>query len=157
MSWCFGVHVLCDALFCGSYYFWFLMSRACIVTRRGTTSGNTVSHSKRRCRRVFMVNLHKVSFLSDALGEKVRIRVSARGLRMVESKMGIDGYLLDERDEFLTKKLRNLKKKILAAGASAGAMGQVGCCDACDTCGVSCTECGACGCVCGEVNVCDAS
>lgn len=104
-----------------------------------------------------MVNLHKVSFLSDALGEKVRIRVSARGLRMVESKMGIDGYLLDERDEFLTKKLRNLKKKILAAGASAGAMGQVGCCDACDTCGVSCTECGACGCVCGEVNVCDAS
>lgn len=41
------------------------MSRVCSICGKGQASGNNVSHSKRRTRRTFKVNVQKVDFVQD--------------------------------------------------------------------------------------------
>ena len=59
------------------------MSRVCTVCGKGQTSGNNVSHSKRRTRRTFKANVQKVSYVSDN-GKTVTGYVCARCLKKVE-------------------------------------------------------------------------
>ena len=40
------------------------MSRVCTVCGKGQTTGNNVSHSKRRTRRTFKANVQKISYVS---------------------------------------------------------------------------------------------
>lgn len=58
------------------------MSRVCSVCGKGQTSGNNVSHSKRRTRRTFKANVQKVSYVKD--GKVVNDYVCARCLKTVE-------------------------------------------------------------------------
>ena len=58
------------------------MSRVCSVCGKGQTSGNNVSHSKRRTRRTFKANVQKVSYISE--GKQVTGYVCARCLKKVE-------------------------------------------------------------------------
>lgn len=87
-----------------------------------------------------MPNLHKVSFCSALLNKTVRLRVSARGLRTIEHSMGVDGYLLNTPAQKLTKQLRDLKKKVIAASLSSDSLHGSVCdgnrCSGCDGCGV---------------------
>ena len=48
----------------------FHMSRVCSICGKGQTSGNNVSHSKRRTRRTFKANVQKVSFVQDGKEQK---------------------------------------------------------------------------------------
>ena len=41
------------------------MSRVCSICGKGQASGNNVSHSNRKTRRTFKVNVQKVSFIQD--------------------------------------------------------------------------------------------
>ena len=41
------------------------MSRVCNICGKGQTSGNNVSHSKRRTRRTFKANVQKVAYVQD--------------------------------------------------------------------------------------------
>lgn len=41
------------------------MSKVCSICGKGQASGNNVSHSKRRTRRTFKVNVQKVDFIQD--------------------------------------------------------------------------------------------
>lgn len=59
------------------------MSRVCSVCGKGQQSGNNVSHSKRRTRRTFKVNVQKVSYV-NAEGKVVSGYVCARCLKTVE-------------------------------------------------------------------------
>ena len=59
------------------------MSRVCLVCGKGQSSGNNVSHSKRRTRRTFKANVQKVSFV----GEKGKVTtgyVCTKCLKSVE-------------------------------------------------------------------------
>ena len=58
------------------------MSRVCSVCGKGQTTGNNVSHSKRRTRRTFKANVQKVTFVDG--GKKVTGYVCARCLKSVE-------------------------------------------------------------------------
>ena len=58
------------------------MSRVCTVCGKGQTSGNNVSHSKRRTRRTFKANVQKVSYVQD--GKTLTGYVCARCLKKVE-------------------------------------------------------------------------
>ena len=42
------------------------MSRVCTVCGKGQTTGNNVSHSKRRTRRTFKANVQKVSYVGPS-------------------------------------------------------------------------------------------
>ncbi|MBD2846150.1 50S ribosomal protein L28 [Paenibacillus sp. IB182496] len=55
------------------------MSRKCIITGKGPSSGNHVSHANNKNRRTWGANVQKVRILVD--GKPKRVYVSARALK----------------------------------------------------------------------------
>ena len=86
------------------------MARVCAVTGKGVMYGNKVSHANNKTKRRFLPNLQNVSFLSDLLGIKVRVRLSVNGVRSIEKHGGIDNFLLNADCSDLSVKMRRLKK-----------------------------------------------
>lgn len=86
------------------------MSRVCALTGKSVLYGNRVSHANNKTKRRFMPNLQNVSFLSDLLGIKVRVRLSVNAVRSVEKHGGIDNFLLNSDSSKLSAKMRQLKK-----------------------------------------------
>ena len=95
------------------------MSRRCEMTGKGVLAGNNVSHAHNKTRRRFLPNLQVTSMLSDALGTTVRLRLSARAIRTIEHKGGLDAYLLGTVDSKLPDEARTLKRKVKKALAAA--------------------------------------
>lgn len=57
-------------------------------------SGNNVSHANNKTRRRFEPNLHYHRFWVDSQKRFVKLRVSAKGMRIID-KVGIDQVLVD--------------------------------------------------------------
>ena len=55
-------------------------------------SGNNVSHANNKTRRVFNLNLHDKRFWVETENRWVRLRVSAKGIKII-NKRGIDNVL----------------------------------------------------------------
>ena len=91
------------------------MSRRCSMTGKGVMAGNNVSHAHNKTRRRFLPNLQVTSLLSDALGDVVRLRLSARAIRTIEHKGGLDAYLLGTSDTKLPEDALSLKRKVKKA------------------------------------------
>ena len=72
------------------------MSRVCQVTGKRPMSGNNVSHAKNRTRRRFLPNLHSRRFWLEDESRWVRLRVSGKGLRIIDKK-GIEAILEEIR------------------------------------------------------------
>ena len=72
------------------------MSRVCQVTGKRPTSGNNVSHSSIKSKRRFLPNLHRHRFWVESENRWVKLRVSTKGLRIIDKK-GIDVVLKDLR------------------------------------------------------------
>ncbi len=72
------------------------MSRVCQVTGKRPTSGNNVSHANNRTRRRFLPNLHKHRFWLENEKRFVKLRVSHKGLRIID-KHGIEKIVADLR------------------------------------------------------------
>lgn len=88
------------------------MSRQCMITGKKQMVGNNVSHAKNRTKRVFLPNLQDTSIFSEILGRKIKMRVSANGLRTVDHKGGLDAYLINTAPTKLDPALRPVKKEI---------------------------------------------
>ena len=73
------------------------MSRVCQVTGKKPMAGNNVSHAKNRTRRRFEPNLHTHRLWVDTEKKFVKLRVSAKGMRIIDKK-GIETVLADLRD-----------------------------------------------------------
>ena len=73
-----------------------IMSRVCQVTGKRPATGNNVSHAKNRTKRRFVPNLHTHRFWVESEKRFVKLRISAKGMRIVD-KIGIDQVLLDLR------------------------------------------------------------
>jgi len=72
------------------------MARVCQVTGKRPATGNNVSHAKNRTRRRFLPNLHSHRFWVESENRWVKLRVSTKGLRIIDKK-GIDAVLVDLR------------------------------------------------------------
>ena len=68
------------------------MSRVCQITGKKAMIGNHVSHSKRRVKRKFNVNLFDKKFFLPEENRWVILTVSAAGLRTI-NKVGIENAL----------------------------------------------------------------
>ena len=68
------------------------MSKSCQLTGKHTMTGNNVSHSKRRTKRKFKVNLHKKKFYWPEQEMWIEITVSAHALRTI-NKIGLNAAL----------------------------------------------------------------
>jgi len=72
------------------------MSRVCQVTGKRPVTGNNVSHSNIKSKRRFLPNLHKHRFWVQSENRFVKLRVSQKGMRIIDKK-GIDVVLADMR------------------------------------------------------------
>ncbi len=72
------------------------MSRVCQVTGKRPVTGNNVSHAQNKTKRRFNPNLHQHRFWVESENRWVRLRVSAKGMRIIDKK-GIDDVLADIR------------------------------------------------------------
>lgn len=88
------------------------MARRCMITGTGPMSGNNVSHAHNKTKRRFLPNLQSTSLLSDALGEMVRLRVTAKAIRTIESKGGLDAFLLGTPNRKLPVEAVRIKRRI---------------------------------------------
>ena len=74
------------------------MARVCQVTGKRPVAGNNVSHAKNRTRRRFLPNLHSHRFWVESEKRFVKLRLSAKGMRIID-KVGIDDVLKKIRAE----------------------------------------------------------
>jgi len=72
------------------------MSRVCQVTGKRPVAGNNVSHANNRTKRRFLPNLHSHKFWVESENRWVKLRLSAKGMRIIDKK-GIDSVLADLR------------------------------------------------------------
>lgn len=68
------------------------MSRICQITGKKAMVGNNVSHSRRRTKRTFDVNLFTKKFYYVEEDCWISLRLSAAGLRIINKK-GLDAAL----------------------------------------------------------------
>ena len=68
------------------------MARVCQVTGATPGFGNTISHSHRRSKRRFNVNVQKKTYWVPSLGRRVTLTVSARGIKTIDRR-GIDAVV----------------------------------------------------------------
>lgn len=68
------------------------MSQYCQVTGRKPSFGNSVSHAHNKSRRRFNLNLFKKRFWYPSENRWVSLRVSAKGLRIIDKK-GLNAVL----------------------------------------------------------------
>ena len=72
------------------------MARVCQVTGKRVMTGNNVSHAHNKTKRVFKPNIHDRRFWVPSENRWVRLRVSHKGLRIIDKK-GIDTVLEELR------------------------------------------------------------
>ena len=72
------------------------MSQVCQVTGKRPIVGNNVSHAQNKTKRRFLPNLHDHRFWVESEKRFVKLRVSSKGMRIVDKK-GIDAVLADLR------------------------------------------------------------
>lgn len=97
------------------------MSRSCELTGKGVQSGNNVSHANNKTKRKFLPNLCQVTLISDVLGQRYRLRVSAAALRSVEHRGGLDAFLIKADEVELSMRARLLRRQIVKKTAEAAA------------------------------------
>ena len=66
--------------------------------------GNTVSHSKRRVKRKFNVNLFKKKFYDPEENRWIELTVSAAGIRTINKK-GVKAALQDAKEKGIIEKI----------------------------------------------------
>lgn len=80
------------------------MSRVCQITGKTAMVGNNVSHSKRRTKRKFDVNLFKKKYFLPEENRWIQLTVSAAGMRTINKK-GIEAALKDAQEKgYIEKK-----------------------------------------------------
>ena len=73
-----------------------VMSKVCQVTGKRPATGNNVSHANNRTRRRFLPNLHTHRFWVPSEKRFVKLRVSAKGMRIIDKK-GIETVIAEMR------------------------------------------------------------
>lgn len=88
------------------------MSRRCAITGKGVLTGNNVSHAHNKTRRRFLPNLQSTMLYSESLGRGVRLNLTARAIRTIEHKGGVDAFLRSTAASKLPRELRRMKRDL---------------------------------------------
>ena len=72
------------------------MTQICQITGKRPITGHNVSHANNKTKRRFIPNLHKHRFWVESENRFVTLRVSSKGMRIIDKK-GIDSVLADLR------------------------------------------------------------
>ncbi|MDG7056488.1 MAG: 50S ribosomal protein L28 [Wolbachia endosymbiont of Meromenopon meropis] len=91
------------------------MSKICELTNRKKSFGNKVSHSNRKTKRTFLLNLCNVTLISNILNKKFKFRVASRTLRTIDYRGDLDAFLLNTRTIKLSDRAQKIKRKLKKA------------------------------------------
>tara|TARA_R110002110_G_scaffold85816_2_gene223602 strand:- start:194048 stop:194341 length:294 start_codon:yes stop_codon:yes gene_type:complete len=97
------------------------MSRRCAITGKGVLTGNNVSHAHNKTRRRFLPNLQTTTLYSETLSRGVRLSLSARAIRTIEHKGGVDAFLRGTSASKLPRELRSMKRDLEKRAAAEAA------------------------------------
>jgi large subunit ribosomal protein L28 len=95
------------------------MSQRCELTGKTAQVGHKVSHSNIKTKRRFLPNLCNVTLTSEALGRRVRLRISANAVKTIDHRGGLDAFLLKAKAEQLSPRALDLKRQVQKKFASA--------------------------------------
>lgn len=76
------------------------MPKICIITGKKPMVGNHVSHAHNKTKRRFLPNLHYHRFWIDSESRYVRLRLSPKGMRIIDKK-GINNVIKELREKGL--------------------------------------------------------
>jgi len=96
------------------------MTRQCELTGKLPLSGQNRSHAENKSKRKFNTNLCNVTLMSDTLGQKYRLRVSAHALKTVEHRGGLDAFLMKAKDAELSGRVLKIKRDVKKARKTEG-------------------------------------
>ena len=88
------------------------MSRKCVLTGTKIQTGNNVSNSNHKVRRIFAPNLQKVSLRSDLLNKTFQAKITTRTIRTISKYGSLDAYLLNTKANNMTDFGAKLKKQL---------------------------------------------
>ncbi|KWT66206.1 50S ribosomal protein L28 [Hyphomicrobium sulfonivorans] len=91
------------------------MTRRCELTGTLPLSGQLRSHAENSTKRKFRPNLCDVTLISDSLGRSFSLRVTARALKSVEHRGGLDAFLLKAADTDLSERCLKMKREVQKA------------------------------------------
>lgn len=89
------------------------MPRKCELTGVKVQYGNNVSHSHRKTRRSFRPNMRNVIYKSDITGQKYKLKIIAKTMRSIEKLGGIDAFIVNTQNIYMSCKAKKLKKEII--------------------------------------------
>ena len=72
------------------------MSRVCQVTGKRALVGHKVSHSNRKSKRRYEINLREKRFWLEEENRWIHLRISARGMKLID-KRGLSAVVKDLR------------------------------------------------------------
>jgi large subunit ribosomal protein L28 len=72
--------------------------KICQITGKTAQVGNNVSHSNRKSKRRFEVNLQSKRFFDEESGEWITLKISASGIRHINKK-GLASALKEAREK----------------------------------------------------------
>ena len=72
------------------------MSKVCEITGKTALTGNNVSHSNRRTKRKFNLNLKTKRFWSEEEGRWLTLKVTTAGIKVINKK-GLDAALKEAK------------------------------------------------------------
>ena len=78
------------------------MAKVCQITGRKRMVGNNVSHSNKRTKRIFAINLKTKKFWSETEQRFITLKVSCKGMRTIE-KNGLDAFIKDAQQKGFIK------------------------------------------------------
>lgn len=70
------------------------MAKKCPITGKGPMVGNNVSHANNKTKRRYLPNLQYKRFWLDSEKRFVRLRITTRGMRIID-KRGLEAVLND--------------------------------------------------------------
>lgn len=85
------------------------MSKVCEITGKKAITGNNVSHSKRRTKRKFNVNVQNRKFYWVEQQQWIELTVSAAGLRLI-NRIGLDAALKKAAADGNLKEIKTIVK-----------------------------------------------
>lgn len=91
------------------------MARFCELMGRKPQRGNTVSHSNRKTKRRYAINLQNITLCIN--GNKRTIRVSARAIKTLDKCGGIEAYMRDVNPAILSPKALRIRKLLEKIGS----------------------------------------
>ncbi|MEY4616222.1 MAG: hypothetical protein RJB66_1182 [Pseudomonadota bacterium] len=87
------------------------MSR-CELTGKGPVVKNLVSHSNIKTKSTALPNVQQKRLFSRALNQMVSLKVSTHAIRSMEHVGGFDVYLLNQKEDSLSAKALEIKRRI---------------------------------------------